>query len=232
MIFNYLRKLRKKQRGLTFHRQLIKPGDLVFDIGAHEGERTSAFQYLGARVITVEPQSEIFQILEERFADAKLITLINKAVADVEGREEIWIGNNSQFSSLSEDFIQQIPNLDQLKWDKKEWIEVTTLDRLIQKFGVPEYIKIDVRGYEVKVLNGLSTAVIQISFKYTFPFKKEAILCISIIDKLGDYQFNFMPFEEMAYQLPTQVSSSEIIKFIEQAPEGLLTGEVFAFLNS
>ena len=41
MIFNYFRKLRKKQRALTFHRLLIRPSDFIFDIGAHEGRRTS-----------------------------------------------------------------------------------------------------------------------------------------------------------------------------------------------
>ncbi len=232
MIFNYFRKLRKQQRALTFHRLLIHPADFIFDIGAHEGRRTSLYQYLGAKVLAVEPQSEVYSVLEDRFLNAKKITVLNKAVSDVEGKEEIMIGNYSEVSSLSNDFIQRLPNLSELTWDKKEWVEITTLDILIQTYGVPNYIKIDVEGYEVKVLKGLSTAVDKISFEYNFPFKKETQLCITIISQLGNYQFNFMPFEEMAFQLPSDVSASEIIKFIEEAPDGLLTGEVFAFLQS
>src|ERR1043165_5274434 len=34
----------------------VKPGDLVFDIGAHVGDRIAAFRRLGARVVAVEPQ--------------------------------------------------------------------------------------------------------------------------------------------------------------------------------
>ena len=36
--------------------QFVRPGDLVFDIGAHVGDRVASFRRLGARVVAVEPQ--------------------------------------------------------------------------------------------------------------------------------------------------------------------------------
>ena len=36
--------------------QFVKRGDLVFDIGAHVGDRVASFRRLGARVVAVEPQ--------------------------------------------------------------------------------------------------------------------------------------------------------------------------------
>src|SRR2546430_16588745 len=36
--------------------QFVHAGDLVFDIGAHVGDRVGAFRRLGARVVAVEPQ--------------------------------------------------------------------------------------------------------------------------------------------------------------------------------
>src|SRR5271154_272335 len=38
-----------------FYKQFIKPGDLVFDVGANIGVKTAAFLAAGARVIAVEP---------------------------------------------------------------------------------------------------------------------------------------------------------------------------------
>ncbi len=35
--------------------RFIEPGDLVFDVGAHVGDRVAAFRRLGARVVAVEP---------------------------------------------------------------------------------------------------------------------------------------------------------------------------------
>ena len=43
--------------------QFVKPGDLVFDIGAHLGNRTRAFVALGCRVVAVEPQPHVARML-------------------------------------------------------------------------------------------------------------------------------------------------------------------------
>ena len=40
----------------------VKRGDLVFDIGAHVGDRVAAFRRLGARVVAVEPQPAMAEI--------------------------------------------------------------------------------------------------------------------------------------------------------------------------
>ncbi len=39
-----------------FYSQFIRPGDLVFDIGANRGDRTEVFVQMGARVVAAEPQ--------------------------------------------------------------------------------------------------------------------------------------------------------------------------------
>jgi hypothetical protein len=36
--------------------EFVRPGDLVFDVGAHVGDRIAAFRRRGARVVAVEPQ--------------------------------------------------------------------------------------------------------------------------------------------------------------------------------
>ena len=43
--------------------EFVKPGDLVFDIGAHVGDRVRAFRRLGARVIAIEPQPALARTL-------------------------------------------------------------------------------------------------------------------------------------------------------------------------
>ena len=36
--------------------EFVHEGDLVFDVGAHVGDRIASFRRLGARVVAVEPQ--------------------------------------------------------------------------------------------------------------------------------------------------------------------------------
>ena len=43
--------------------QFVRPGDLVFDVGAHVGDRIAAFRRLGARVVAVEPQPALVRTL-------------------------------------------------------------------------------------------------------------------------------------------------------------------------
>ena len=40
----------------------VRPGDLVFDVGAHVGDRVASFRRLGARVIAVEPQEAMVEL--------------------------------------------------------------------------------------------------------------------------------------------------------------------------
>ena len=42
----------------------VKRGDLVFDIGAHVGDRIAAFRRLGARVVAAEPQPALVKMLK------------------------------------------------------------------------------------------------------------------------------------------------------------------------
>src|SRR5947207_4849635 len=60
--------------------QFIKPGDLVFDVGAHVGDRTAAFRRLGARVVAVEPQPAIAKLLRLLYGHDRAVSLEPVAV--------------------------------------------------------------------------------------------------------------------------------------------------------
>ncbi len=47
------------RRMKAFYAEITKPGDLVFDIGAHVGDRVWAFRSLGCKVVAMEPQTAL-----------------------------------------------------------------------------------------------------------------------------------------------------------------------------
>ena len=65
------------------------------------------------------------------------------------------------------------------------------IPNLIKKFGNPQYIKIDVEGYELNVIKGLTKKSGIISFEITSEFFDEAIKCLKHLKKLSYNNFTF-----------------------------------------
>src|SRR5690349_7677956 len=64
----------------NFYAQLIRPGNLVFDVGANYGEYSQMFMRLGARVIAMEPNPSCARILAR--CRSKDLTVRCQAVGD------------------------------------------------------------------------------------------------------------------------------------------------------
>ena len=102
------------------------------------------------------------------------------------------------------------------QWQKSARVKVTTLDKLVQEYGKPAFCKIDVEGYEYKVLKGLSKSVGTISFEFT-PTKEFINLAIDIVKHLatiGEVKFNYSLGESMTLALKSWVSPETILKIL------------------
>jgi hypothetical protein len=64
----------RERRLRRLNRQLVTPGGLIFDIGAHASNRTRALVALGGRVVAVEPQPDFARLLRILFGFPKLAT--------------------------------------------------------------------------------------------------------------------------------------------------------------
>ena len=221
----------KNIRARRFHRQFIRPGDLVFDIGANVGDRSEQYLSLGAKVVAVEPQTSCIKILFDRFSDSKSMTLIQKAVSESNGSAEMFISSISEISTLSPDFIAAYQNQPGVSWENKETVRLCTLSELVREFGIPKYIKIDVEGYERKVLETLDVPVSYLSFEYNRPLKKEAIACVELLQAKASYRFNFIVYEDMTLYLREWLSPSSFLDFLNDVDDSILTGEIFASLE-
>src|SRR5438270_8348001 len=84
------------------YRQFIRPGDLVFDIGAHVGDRVAAFRRLGARVIAVEPQPALIATLKLLYGRDAAVAIEPVAVGRSAGTIELRINvDNPTVSTAS-----------------------------------------------------------------------------------------------------------------------------------
>ena len=138
----------------------VQPGDLVFDVGAHVGDRVAAFRRLGARVVAVEPQPALVTTLRLLYGRDRAVAIEPVAVGRAAGTIELKLNvDNPTVSTASDDFIQAAdgaPGWEGQAWAKTITVPVTTLDALIARHGMPAFIKIDVEGFEAEALAGLT----------------------------------------------------------------------------
>ena len=110
----------------------------------------------------------------------------------------------STLSSMSKEWIEEVSK-DRFKdyiWYDPIKIEITTLNCLIENFGTPKFIKIDVEGYELEILKGLKYQIDYISFEYTVPEAcKKIIECIEEIKKYNsEIEINHCVAENMKFE--------------------------------
>lgn len=184
------------QKKLTnFYSQFIQPGDLVFDIGAHIGNRSDAFISLGAKVIAVEPQPICVQYLKKKFYNVKNFILLPAIISNAREDQTFYINSlHPTISTARNDHWKKDIHkysLVKSKWDKSILVKTYTLDALILMYGFPSFCKIDTEGYEWEVLKSLSKPVKCISIEYLEFDKSRTILCFDHISGLGDYKVNF-----------------------------------------
>lgn len=230
----YVNEIKEKKR-THFYSQFIKEGDLCFDIGANIGSRTKPFLNLKAKVIAVEPQESCYKILEEKFGDN--ITIVKKGVGDQEGEKNFYIADSPLISSFSEDWIDDVKKkrFKDYTWNEPVKTEITTLDTLIREFGKPAFIKIDVEGYELEVLKGLTQPVKALSFEYTVPEQTDlAIECIRQIEKNDKHTiFNYSERETMKLTLNQWISADEMCKIIKTDKFiKSLAGDIYVLSNN
>ena len=136
-----------KEMGLLLH--FLKPQDIFFDIGANVGSYTLlAAGICKAKCFTIEPVPETYRILKMNVELNKLYkntTLINCGVSADTGFLTI---------SIDEDTKNHVLLNYECNFRKSIEISVITVDSLL-KVSNPALIKIDVEGYETKVLQGM-----------------------------------------------------------------------------
>jgi hypothetical protein len=86
-------------------------------------------------------------------------------------------------------------------WNKSIDVKVDTIDNMINKFGIPKFVKIDVEGYELEVLQGLTHQIKYLSFEFTAEDIDATFSCINHLAEFGPYLFKFSKGESLLFEM-------------------------------
>ena len=230
----YYRDQARTARMDRLHQQLVPDCALVFDIGAHVGDRTGSFLRLGATVVALEPQPRVFRALRLIYGKHANAVLLPVAAGAAMDESDLHLNpRNPTVATLSRDFITAADGargwMNEV-WDQTVKVRTTTLDQLIQQYGRPDFIKIDVEGHEADVLRGLSDPVPMLSFEFTTIQRDVAFACVERLMSLGRYEFNFSLGETHALLNEIWLGPDALCDEISKLPHDANSGDVFARL--
>lgn len=222
----------KHRRMLRLYGLFLGPGDVGFDLGAHVGNRVRAWRRLGARVVAIEPQADLLRVLRAFFGRDRGVTIVPVAVGASVGTARLAVSSATPtVSSLSPDWIDAVTTderFQRIRWDRSVDVPVTTLDALIAEYGEPTFCKIDVEGFEVEVLRGLSHPLRALSFEYLPPAHDAALAALALVERLGAYEYNYSPIETMRFASDRWLSAAEVAQVLDRYRPLGRSGDVYA----
>lgn len=224
----------RQRRLRRLYGQFVSAGDLVFDVGAHAGNRTRAFASLGCRVVAFEPQPDFARVLRLLFARSPRVQVLETAVSERDGRISLAVSERTPTVTTLDDPWRQIrsrePGFAGVAWNKQIEIESVTLDSLIERFGVPAFVKMDVEGSELRVLNGLSRPLAALSFEYLPTALPEARACVARVAELGAYRYNVSVGESYRLVSERWLGAEQALAVLETPYGQSRAGDIYARL--
>lgn len=213
----------------------VRPGSLVFDVGAHLGDRTAAFSSLGARVIALEPQPRVAVWLRRLVGRRSGVEIVEEAVGPSEGTAHLAVSRRTPtVSTVSRLWRDRMPErnagFEGVRWEDEIEVPMTTLDALVERFGLPDFCKLDIEGYEAEALEGLSRAVPALSVEFVRGGLEVAEACVSRLERLGRYEYNAVAGEDRSFVFDGWLSAGEAHAWLRGGADDLAFGDLYARL--
>ncbi len=141
---------------------------IIFDIGANIGDYSKIIRdYFNQKVdiYAFEPSQSAFQKLSKNLEKDTKTKLYNFGFSDVDGSVKLF--NSTTGSGLGSIYNRRLEHFE-TKMEEKEQIKLKTLDDFCKENNISQidFLKLDVEGHELKVLEGAHSILKSGAIKY------------------------------------------------------------------
>jgi len=161
---------------------------MFFDIGSNIGNWSLANIIGCHKIIAVEASPITFNKLSDNCKNNKII-LLNYAVCNVENEITFYHAHCDVLSTINKEWLTSPDS----RFYNYPYAEITcktiTIDKLIETYGLPDLIKIDVEGGEYECIMSLSQKVKLLCFEWASETNHITVKCIDYLSTLGYTQY-------------------------------------------
>jgi FkbM family methyltransferase len=174
--------------------------NLIFDIGANLGSTVKIFIRKSKKIVAFEPNKLLVNNLKEMFKHDNVI-IDTRALSNKVGTKVFNVSNADSLSTFSEDWIHNSRFSNTITWDTQIEVETTTLDNIIEEYGIPDYVKIDVEGYEYEVLSSLTKFLPDTLFAFEWAEETKDKICLILehVNNLGYRSFGYTEEDKVLF---------------------------------
>jgi FkbM family methyltransferase len=179
---------------------------LIFDIGCHNGRDSEFYLKKGFTVVAVEANPSLCLQLKQRFADqiaSGQFHLVEKAIAEHGGDVEFYLNlKDSIWGTIRPEYAAKVAA--QGADSTKIIVPSVDFSELIERFGVPRYMKVDIEGADLLCVEGLARFPQRprfISIERSLSLGRQ-ILELRLLSKLGYARFQVIDQQTIPTQKP------------------------------
>lgn len=161
----------------------------VIHVGGHIGQEMETYKKNNVtNLIVFEPQKVPFQKLSSVVKSVGFdnVTLVNKALGNSCKTVEMTCNDDGLCSSIlnPKHVLEQYPNI---IFDRKETVEMVTMDSVIAQDHSFNFLNMDTQGYELEVLKGARKTLEMIDCVYTEVNNTEVYEDNALIEEIDDF---------------------------------------------